>query len=204
MKKATTIRRIIGITALVLWAVAIVCDIILDKETHLKYQIDVWMYYVAVILSVIYAFVWIIFAPKLHCVLKILIVLCAIGDILFGVFILSFASVIPPDSLIWKDNHYIVYRECNKMIDPGKIVMYERNGILEKRYCSLGSSFSDPDKIDYFFYDDLGFIREEADWSFDMDHWHTTCFYRLNDGHRFDEGKNDSLLNLINKQIKTK
>ena len=198
MKKATTIRRIIGITALVLWAVAIVCDILMDKETHLIYQIDVWMYYAAVVLSVIYGFIWIIIAIK-HPLLKVLIIFCAICALAFWTFVLSFASVIPPDSLIWKDNRYVVYRECNDLIDPGKIVLYKRGGILEKRCYSLGSSFSDPDKIDYFFYDDLDMIQEESDWSFDMDHWHTTCFYRISDGHRYDEVKNDSLLALINR-----
>ena len=48
-------------------------------------------------------------------------------------------------------------------------------------------------------YDDFDLIKEEVDATgFESDSvFHCTSFYRLSDGERFDQEKNDSLLKLI-------
>ena len=65
---------------------------------------------------------------------------------------------------------------------------------------SLGSSgFGEVRRADYSMYYDHDLIKEENDATgFESDIvFHCTAFYRLSDGERFDQEKNDSLLKLI-------
>ena len=65
---------------------------------------------------------------------------------------------------------------------------------------SLGSSgFGEVREVDYSMYYDHDLIKEEIDATgFESDRvFHCISFYRLSDGDRFEEEKNDSLLKLI-------
>lgn len=192
--KATTIRRIIGITALTLCVTAILCRILLGNEDHLAFQADVKMRHVGGILLVVYVLIWIIYAmKKVHWVLKILVILSTIFILLYVAVVLSFAGLLDSDSKVWNNGQYAVYHESNYLIDPGRFVMYKRDGIVEERCFALGSGFSNPDSIDYIFHLELGIIQEEADWTTPNDSWHTTCYYDMNTGKPYRQEENDSI-----------
>lgn len=179
--------RILAIVASLFVLGALLCVVLLRNGSHLIYQMDVWIYYAAFVLVVAYGIFWLYYAVrKLHWVLRVLLFLAPIFCLLFivCVFACVFACVgaFGRDTRIWSNDQYVVYHEPNAFIDPGFFVLYERKGIIEKQCFTLGSEFFDPDNIEYYFDEQRDFIREEADWTFDGDGWHTTTFYRLSDG----------------------
>lgn len=195
MKKA---RKIIGLIALILSTIAILCLILLDDGNYLAFQADVWLGYAALLSVVIYAFMWIIYAVKdLHWAIKTALISVPIIGTLFFIAVLVSVGFFLPDSRIWSNSQYSVYHERNQWIDPGHFVLYKRDGMLEKSCCFLGSEFFDPENVQYTIYNDLDLIYEEADWSFDGRKWHTTCFYRLSDGHPYEKDKNAYFQELI-------
>lgn len=192
--KTATIRRIIGITALTLCVTAILCRILLGSEDHLAFQADVKMRHVGGILLVVYVLIWIIYAvKKVHWVLKLLVILSTVLLLLYVAVVLSFAGLLDSDSKVWDNGQYAVYHESNYLIDPGRFVMYKRDGIVEERCFALGSGFSNPDSIDYIFHQELGIIQEEADWTTPNDSWHTTCYYDMSTGKPYRQDENDSI-----------
>ena len=202
MKK---IRNIIGLIALILSTMALLCLILLDEGNYLAFQADVWLGYAALLSVIIYAFVWIIYAVKdQHWAIKTALIGVPIIGTLFFIVILFSVGFFHPDSRIWSNSQYSVYHESNQWIDPGHFVLYKREGMLEKSCCFLGSEFFNPKNVQYTIYDDLNLICEEADWSFDGRDWHTTSFYRLSDGHPYEQEEKEYLKELIDNFQRTK
>ena len=176
-------QRIIEVIAIVLLLVAFLCLIFLRDGSHLVYQMDVWIYYAAFVSVVVYGIFWLHYAVrKLHWALQTLIVLAPIFILLFYAYVFASIGILGRDTRIWSNDQYVVYHEPNHFIDDGLFVLYKRMGITEKPCYTLGCEFFDPDKIEYYFDEKRDFIREEADWTFDGNSWHTTKFYRLSDG----------------------
>lgn len=201
--KAKTIRRIIGITALVLWAVGIVSKVTLGNDDILWGQLDFWALLFAPIMTVIFAVMltkdvskgkhW---AVKLGMWMACIIVLllCLITFLFVGVFLNNHDSV-------WNNKDYAVYREYGLGIEPDIFVLYKRDGIVNHRMYRLGSrGFGQVKIAEYTTYEPLDLIKEETDWTqFESDSiFHITKFFRLSDGHPYKQDKNDSLLALIN------
>ena len=175
--------RIFAIIASCFVLGALLCVVLLRDGSHLIFQMDVWIYYAAFVSVVVYGMFWLYYAiRKLHWALRTLIFLAPIFCLLFFIFIFACVGVFSRDTRIWSNDQYVVYHAGNPWIDPSFFVLYERKGIIEKQCFALGREFFDPDKIEYYFDKKRDFIREEADWTFDGDSWHTTKFYRLSDG----------------------
>lgn len=179
-------HRFFAIIASLLVLGALLCVVLLRDGSHLIYQMDVWIYYAAFVSVVVYGMFWLYYAVrKLHWALRILILLAPIFCLSYFVFIVACVGLLGRDTRIWSNDQYVVYHEPTVLIDPGFFVLYERKGIIEKQCFALGRGFFDPDNIEYYFDEQRDFIREEADWTFDGNSWHTTTFYRLSNGERY-------------------
>jgi energy-coupling factor transporter transmembrane protein EcfT len=184
-----TLRRIFGIAAVLMLILSIVCVFLHGKGDHLFCQIDVWFNLTTYALIVVYAYLWIFYAVRgMHWALKLIVAVGSILLFLFCVVVPWFTlSWVHPDSKVWSNDHYVVYHKSNSAVDYGETVLYKRDGMLEKRCFAIGCEFSAPDHAEYFFFEDLDLICEEADWSFDGRHWHSTAFFRLSDGSHYEQ-----------------
>lgn len=178
--------------ALALYIASILCHFFLGTDKHLLHQTDVHIVYAAIMMTVIYGIVWLVIAVKrLHWALRMLIVFGAIINIIIVTFFVYHIGIFEPDTKIWSDNQFVVYHESNNGIEEGHFVLYERDGITEKRLCSLGTSCSNPIKIEYHFNKEQNLITEESDWEFDNRKWHETKYYRLSDGELLNKEQNN-------------
>ena len=204
--KAATIRRIIGITALALWAVAI-CSAFLDKDARIAYQLDRWAFGIALVLTPVYAVILTIHIGRgKHWLIKIAAWIgCSIVIYVCGV-LLFVSTILSSDRRVWSNKDYVVYSESNGWIDPNDIVLYRREGLIDRKRHRLRCEFWRDDsreEVKYTIYDTLDLIKEDITYPayFESDSiCHDTIFYRLNDGRRYSQDKNDSLLSLIDKQ----
>lgn len=208
------IRRIIGITALVLWGVALVPGLVLPEGVRPVWQLDSWATLFALILTVAYAILLIIhFAHARHWAVRLAaLVVCAvvIWVCSFGIFLAFLFGLV--DRHVWGNKEYVVYYESHFSIDePDVYVLYQRNGFLDRRLYAfsdggLGRTFVLGDDnlygvydVDYTFYKDLNLIECNADinpgWQA-FDTTHVRYFYRLEDGQRYDDSATDSLARL--------
>ena len=200
MKKATIIRRIIGITALVLWAVAI-SSVFLDEGVRIAYQLDGWAFGIALVLTPIYAVMLTIHIGRgKHWLIKVAAwIVSAIVIYVCGVML--FVSTMFSDHRAWSNKDYVVYSESNDWIDPDDLVLYRREGLFDRKmYYLRCEDWGQDEKVKYTIVDSLGLIKEEITYSpffVDDSTCHDTIFYRLGDGHRYSQDKNDSLMLLI-------
>lgn len=200
------IRRIIGITALLLWVIAIVPKIILDYNGRLMWQLDKWAFMLAPVFSIAYAVMLTIHIAKgkrwtiklLECIGCGVITLVCIG--------VFFIALILLDYRIWDNKDYVVYDEFGGFGDPSVYVLYQRNGIIEERptFIRFGVWREDGKNYkiknaDYTIYESFDLIKEEADIKLveDDSMLHETTFYRLSGGQRYEQNQNDSLWRLI-------
>ena len=193
MKKATTIRRIIGIIALVLWAGWIMLRPNLNKGwDNLLWQLDKYGFIFATLLSMIYL-VWLIvhLVYGKHWGWKAVGGLCCIAIAIVGfLFILVQASFI--GKRLWSDGQYIVYLEApDGFFDDHDVVLYARQGFVERRKAILNTVFEGDDRLhsEYTVYEPYDLIKEEADVRYygEKDVSHYTAFYKLSTGQRYNE-----------------
>lgn len=204
MKKATTIRRIIGIIALVLWAGWIMLRPNLNKGwDNLLWQLDKYEFIFAIILSMVYL-VWLIvhLVYGKHWGWKAVGGLCCLAIAFIGVvFIWVQASFM--GKRLWSDGQYIVYLEHpDGFFDDRDVVLYERHGVIEKRKVILNTVFEGDDRLhsEYTVYEPYDLIKEEADVRYygEKDVSHYTAFYKLSTGQRYNEEDTiDSIQGLI-------
>lgn len=213
MKKTTTIRRIIGITALVLWVMAIVPQFFLGYNDRIFWRLDQWALWFAPVLTLVYAVMRTIYISKCkHWAVKILEWLGCTFIILLCLATFFWAGVLR-EYKVWGDKDYVVYSEWGGFADPDVYVLYKRNGILDRRLHIL--DFKDYDNppfvlgdvnlggiksAEYSIYEDLNLIRCEAEVRSCMKEdslYHATVFYQFDNGRRYNESKNDSLFTLI-------
>lgn len=215
--KAKTIRRIIGITALVLWGVVIAsrCFFIFGNRYRLVWQLDNWAFLFAPILTLVYAAMLTIhisrgkhWAVKLSewLVCTFVILLCLV------MFFIAGANL---NYKVWGNKDYVVYSEYGGFADPDVYVMYKRAGLVDKRMYILDFySYNPPfvlgddnyggiNDAEYVIHEGLNLIQCDAvvrDYMNEDRTFHATIFYRLNNGQRYNESQNDSIFALINKQ----
>lgn len=199
MKKATTIRRIIGITALVLWVVAVVA---LGKDYKLIWQLDSWAMGIALVLTPVYAFLLAICLGRgRHWLIKVVSWIgCGIVAYVCIVMLAVFVEL-GIVHRVWSNREYVVYSEHWDFSGPEVYAIYKRDGLINRRMYGFRSGYGQVKKAEYTIYDNLDLMREEADVTlcFECDSiCHETAFYRLNGGERYDETANDSLLALTN------
>ncbi len=203
MKRIVTIRRIIGITALVLWVVTIY-SMSLDEGVRVAYQFDRWAFAIALMLTPIYAVMFSIHIGKgRHWLIKAAVgISCAI-ILYFCGMLLYLSTILPSDHRVWSNKDYVVYSESNGFIDPDDLVLYRRDGLVDRKMYRLRCEDWGYGQLKYTMYDTLDLIKEEYDYtrySGDDSICHKTVFYRLSDGHLYSQNMNDSLISLIDKQ----
>ncbi|MBR1785425.1 MAG: hypothetical protein IJ760_08345 [Bacteroidales bacterium] len=206
--KAKTIRRIIGITALMLWGTWFAVRPRLNKWWDtLFWQLDKYVFIFATLLAVIYL-VWLIIhlVYGKHWGWKTAGGLCCLAIALVGFeFVCVQASFI--NKRLWGDGQYIVYLEqSHGFFDDRDIVIYERHGFVEKRKVILNTVFEGDVRLksEYTVYDPYDLLKEEADVRYygeGKDISHYTAFYKLSTGQLYyGENTIDSIQRLINKQ----
>ena len=202
--KAKTIRRIIGITAAVLWAVAI-SSLFLSEDVRMAYHLDGWAFGIAFVLTPIYAVMLTIqICRGKHWLIKVATwIVSAIVIYVCGVML--FVSTLFSDHRAWSNKDYVVYSESKGWIDPDDLVLYRREGFIDRKMYRLRcEGWRDcREEMKYTMYDTLDLIKEEITYTLFSENdsiCHDTVFYRLTDGRLYNRDKKDSLLNLINKQ----
>ena len=196
----THIRRIIGITALVLWVIAIVPRFILGKGERLVFQLENWALLFAFVLSILYMIMRTIYVVKKDNKHKLYYWLRCVG---VGIILLTMSfctGCFFLDHELWNNNDYIVYDEFSGVF-ASDYVLYKRNGLVENRLYVVGNNFLNlkPNHVDYTIYEPLDLIKMENE-GMDVEYntkYHETTFYRLSDGHRYNQNQNDSLLTLV-------
>ena len=174
-----TTRKIIGILAAVLTAASIFFRWFLNTM-HFYHQLDRWLYIATFAIVITYGVMWLLYAVrKLHWALQTLIAISAASLPVYVITVILLMGYLTPDREIWNNGQYVVYHEKNDMITPGKFVLYKRDVLIEIPSGTLGRQFFDPDKVEYFIDEDKQLVREEAEWTFDGDSWHTTLYYHL-------------------------
>lgn len=205
--KANTIRRIIGITALVLWGVWFVVRPHLNKGWDtLVWQLDKYVFIFAILLVVVYL-VWLIvhIVYDKHWGWKSVGGLFCLAIAFIGVvFIWVQASFI--NKRLWSDGHYIIYFEgAQGFFDDRDVVLYERQGLVERRKVILNTVFEGDDRLksEYTVYEPYDLLKEEAEVRYygEKDASQYTAFYQLSTGQQYSgENTIDSIQQLINKQ----
>ena len=189
-----------AIIAFVLLAISLVPLLFLEHGDRLVWQLSNWAWiFASLLIAIIGVMLTIHYSKGKHILWKItgwfgciaLVMAC-----LISLYIATFDH----DEKIWSSKDYVVYSEYKGFIDPNMFVLYKRDGLIDRRMFSLGSiGFGEVKGADYSMYDDFDLIKEEIDATgFESDSvFHSTVFYRLSDGDRFEQEKNDSLLKVI-------
>ena len=206
MTKTTIIRRIIGITALVLWVVVILSITLLSRDDEIVWQLDFWAAILAPVFTLVYSILWTIHISNgKHWAIKLAEgIWCAF--VFFFCIVVFFVAVVCHDIKIWSNKDYVVYSEYGGFIDPDYLVLYKREGLVNKKMYIIGSEWRGLIKnAEYFIYEPFDLMREEVDVvpfsDSDSDSvYHRTVFYRLSDGKAYKQSQNDSLMTLIKHQ----
>ena len=216
---SVTIRRILGISALVCWAIVVVPWIILPAGDRLAWQLQNWSLIPASVFTTMYVILLIIRVNKevrqdenkIPYVIRNWSVCCMAVIICVAFFLVA---ILKADYKVWSDGKYVIYGykvsddENGGFRSPSIFVFYERKGIVDDRLGMIGDmrqylfnigDMSQVRKVDYTIYESLDLIKEEMDYvPYDSDSVrHLTSFYRLSDTHYYEQIQNDSLFALI-------
>lgn len=204
MKNMTKIRRILGITTVMLWVIGIVPKIILGNNCRLVWQLDNWALFFAPVFTLVYAvLLTLYFAKGKRWTIKLLewFVFGVVAIVCVAVFIITGTNL---NYKMWGNKDYVVYDEFGDFSTPSVYVLYKRNGIVDDRlrFLRLGgwryNGWQAIEKVEYNIYEQIDLIKEEADVSIDGDStYHLTTFYPLSYENEYDQSQNDSLLKLI-------
>ena len=189
-----------AIIAFVLLAISLVPLLFLEHGDRLVWQLSNWAWiFASLLIAIIGVMLTIHYSKGKHILWKITGWLGCIA-LVMACLISLYVATFEHDEKIWSSKDYVVYSEYRGFIDPNMFVLYKRDGLIDRRMFSLGDiGFGELKGADYSMYDDFDLIKEEIDATgFESDSvFHCTSFYRLSDGERFDQEKNDSLLKLI-------
>ena len=189
-----------AIIAFVLLAISLVPLLFLEHGDRLVWQLSNWSWiFASLLIAIIGVILTIHYSKGKHILWKITGWLGCIA-LVMACLISLYVATFDHDEKIWSSKDYVVYSEYKGFIDPNMFVLYKRDGLIDRRMYSLGCiGFGELKGADYSMYDDFDLIKEEIDATgFESDSvFHSTVFYRLSDGDRFEQEKNDSLLKVI-------
>ena len=194
--------KILGMAmvVLVLLGISFVPTLFLEDGDRLVWQMSNWSWIcVSLLIAIICVRLTIHYTKGKHILLKIMGWLGCIALVTACLISLFFAMV-KHDEKILSNKDYVVYSEYDGFIDPNMLVLYKRDGLVDRRMYSLRDiGFGDLRGADYSMYKDFDLIKEEIDATeFESDSvYHRIIFYRLSDGVSFEQEKNDSLLKVI-------
>jgi cellulose synthase/poly-beta-1,6-N-acetylglucosamine synthase-like glycosyltransferase len=205
-------KKILPPIAILLLAIAIVPNRFLENNERLAWQLSnlAWIFallFIAVIFIIFtkhYAklknnpnsvHVWLKYA-----ILSITWIICA--SCVTTCLVICYIAAISRDKKIWANEEYVVYDKSRGIIniDPDLLTLYKRDGLIDRKmYYLRTTGFAQIIKAEYSIYKDSDLIKEEMDYiPFEGNSiCHDTNFYRLSDGLRYEQEKNDSLLALI-------
>ena len=180
--KATTIRRIIGITALVLWGM-VVCSLFLGEGVRIAYQLDGWAFGIALILTPVYAIMLTIHIGRGKRWLTRIAAWLGCAIVIYVCGVLFFVSTMLTDHRAWSNKDYVVYSEFGGFIEPNNLVLYQRDGFFDRKLYRLRcEDWGQNEKSEYTMYIPLDLIKEEFTYSpyFEADSiCHATAFLPL-------------------------
>ncbi|MBR1850753.1 MAG: hypothetical protein IJ789_05205 [Bacteroidales bacterium] len=215
--KTGMVRRILGITALALWLLAIVPTIVLWRSgCRIVWQLENWAWLFAPVFTLVYAVILTVHISKCkHWVVKmaewlgctLIVIICIVT---------SFGAGILHNTKVWGDKNYVIYKVRGSTFYRHEL--YKRCGMVDRYMYKLDTYpkkppiydkrhfFPEYDEIystEYLIHEDVNLIQCDAvvrpyinkDSTF-----HATVFYRLDNGQRYNEPQNDSLISLINNQ----
>ena len=211
-----TIRRIIGISALVFWAIVVLPWIILPAGDRLAWLLQSRMQIPATIFTIVYDIMLTFHITKNEDWFLIKFrswMLCSQVILICGVFF--FVATFKADYKVWGDGNYVINgyvvsdNEHGGFCKPSIFNYYKRNGIVDESLGIIGDMrtylFQTPDmsrvqKIDYTIYEPYNLLKEEMYYMpYESDSvCHLTSFYRLSDGYYYDHSENDYFISLIN------
>ncbi len=208
-----TIRRIIGISALVFWAIVVLPYIILPAGDRLAWQLQHWMLIPASVFAIAYIILNLRNVKNRPRAVKELEWFQCSVPLLACVAFFIFA-ILKPDYKVWGDENYVIHgyivsdNENGGFTSPSIYELYKRKGIVDDRLGMIEDMrqylFNTPDrsriqKVDYAIYETLDLIKEEMDYMpYGSDSvYHVTSFYRLSDGYYYDHSQNDYFFSLI-------
>ncbi|MBR3413383.1 MAG: hypothetical protein IKG81_11915 [Bacteroidales bacterium] len=215
MQKNIHIRRIIGITAITLWVFVIVSKVALVLFGHGDrpiWQLDNWALLFAPILTMVFAIMTTSHISKgKHWAIKVMIWLgCTLVTLLcIATFFVAGAVM---EYRIWGDKHYVVYSEWGGFTDPDVYVLYKRGILIDKRMYILDNeglafpfvlgddNWGGLKKATFYVHDTIDLLECDAEIKSPLkpdSTYHSTIFYQLHNGQRFEQDQNDSLLVLI-------
>ena len=203
-KTVTHVRRIVGITALLLWLIAILPLLLLPNNERLVWQLDNWALIFAPVLTLVYAVLLTVrLAKGKHWAVKVGEWLACTVVALLCLVTLIFALVMHAPKVAESDS-YVIYDEFGGLFDPDVYTVYRRDGLLihmetSLAPCGLTSYMTDaaPTNEVLTIYDSLGLILHEGDIMFQGTPEHRSIFFDLHSGERYDSSQNDSLFALI-------
>ena len=183
--------------ALVLLAIAAVPKFLLDHGDRLVWQLDSWASIFATLFIAVAVILWTVYFAKGKHPLKKIIAGLGCAVLVMACLIGLYAALLKHDSRVWGDKDYVVYSEIHDSFDPDVFVLYKRDGLVDRRmYTLCHIYYCTVRETSFTMYPDANLIKEETEMTdFDgFNGYHATTFYRLSDGHIYDEEKNDSLL----------
>ena len=189
-----------AIFTLIFMGISFVPALFLENGDRLVWQLNNWAWIIVSLLIAIIVVLLTVYCTKGKNILWKILAWLGCVVLVMACVISFFSALVCHDEHLWSNKDYAVYSEYRGFIDPYLFVLYKRAGFVDRRMYSLGSNdFGEVKKAEYSMYNDLDLIKEEVDQtSFENDSvFHCTAFYRLSDGYRYDQEKNDSLLNVI-------
>ena len=206
-----TLRRFVGIAALVMWVVGVVSKVALGEDM-LVWQIDNWALELAPLLTLAYSIMLAVHILKgKHWAIKTLGgVVCSFVVLICLLLIVVIGPFLKIKVMSYKD--YLVYDEWGDFADPSVYVMYKRDGFINRRQYEIDSDqnlvctyFDDcldkrVEKVVFSIYEEFDLIRCTADVISESsgEECQITTFYSLVHGRCYDKSMNDSLNALVN------
>lgn len=185
----------LAVLTLIFLAVAIVPTFILEDGDKLMCQMDNWAWILATLsVAVEVILLTILFAKRKHPFWRV--TACLVCFVLEMACLVSFyGAVMRHNHKVWSDKDFVVYMGRSDGFDPHLLVLYKKDGLVDRQMYSLCSTYGLIKKFDCTIDKDTDLIKVEMD-DTDLDGYnvyHNTLFYRLSNGHPYEQDKVDSL-----------
>ena len=184
----------LAVLTLIFLAVALVPKFFLDNGDKLVCQMDNWAWILATMsVAVEVILLTILFAKGKRPLWKV--TACLVCFVLEMACLVSFyGAVMRHNHKVWSDKDYVVYSKKDTF-DPEQLVLYKKDGLVDRQMYTLCSTYGLIKKFDCTIDKDTDLIKVEMD-DTDIDGYnvyHNTLFYRLSNGHPYEQDKVDSL-----------
>jgi len=199
-------RKIIGFTTLILWSIVILSKLLCSFQWKLSWQLDAWGFLSALFLTSIYAIMLTIHIAKgKHWAIKTAEWLVCVTIVLFCIgkfFLITLDNTArfdnPIKHKVWSNKDYVIYSGYQSCF-ANPCALYKKYVFIDRFVCKFGYYHWKRVNSNYTIYEPLDLMKEDFDISYSMTDslYHETRFYRLSDGHPYQQIQKDSLLKVI-------